>query len=48
MEMIHNKSDYMSDVNRSVLIESVIDLPKDNNDKEEDDSNDSNKINEIK
>ena len=48
MEMIHDKSDYMSDVNRSVLIESVIDLPKDNNDKEEDDSNDSNKINEIK
>ena len=51
MEMIHNKSEVMSDVNRSVLIESVVDLPKDDNNnenKDDDDSGDSNKIKEIK
>ena len=48
MEMIHNKSDYINDVNRSVLIESVIDLPKDNTEKEDEDSGDSNHIKEIK
>ena len=47
MEMIHNRSDYLSDVNRSELIESVIDLPKKDGEENDDDS-DSNKINEIK
>ena len=50
MEMIHNKSEVLSDANRSVLIESVVDLPKDDNENNNDidDSNDSNKIKEIK
>ena len=46
MEMIHNRSDQMSDFDRSVLIESIIDIPKNNEENEED--SDSNKINEIK
>ena len=46
MEMIHNRSDQMSDFDRSVLIESIVDIPK-NNEENEDDT-DSNKINEIK
>ena len=39
MEMIHNRSDYLSDVNRSFLIESVIDLPKDEEEKEKEKEN---------
>ena len=46
MEMIHNRSDQMSEFDRSVLIESIVDKPK-NNEENEDDS-DSNKMNEIK
>ena len=46
MEMLHNISDQMSDFDRSILIESIVDKPK-NNEENEDDS-DSNKINEIK
>ena len=46
MEMIHNRSDQMSDFDRSVLIESIVDIPKNNEENEED--TDSNKINEIK
>ena len=50
MEMINNRSDVMSmsDINRSFLIESVTDLPKNNNENENDESSDSNKIYEIK
>ena len=50
MEMIHNRSDYLSDVNRSFLIESVIDLPKNEEEKEKENENDSdsNELNEIK
>jgi hypothetical protein len=52
MEMIHNRSDYLSDVNRSVLIESVIDLTNNeeekDKDKEDEDDSDSNEIKEIK
>ena len=52
MEMIHNRSDYLSDVNRSVLIESVIDLTNNeeekDKDKEDEDDTDSNEIKEIK
>ena len=52
MEMIHNRSDYLSDVNRSVLIESVIDLTNNEDekgkDKEDEDDSDSNEIKEIK
>ena len=49
--MIHNRSDYLSDVNRSFLIESVIDLPKDDEEKEKENDekdNDTNKIEEMK
>ena len=46
MEMIHNRSDQMSEIDRSVLIESIIDIPKNNEENEED--SDSNKIHEIK
>ena len=56
IEIIHNRSDVLSDVNRSVLIESVIDLPKNEEDKEKDkdkenedgNDSDSNEIKEIK
>ena len=48
MEMMHNRSDYLSEVDRSVLIESVIDLPKNDEENENEDDSDSNKINEIK
>ena len=59
MEMIHNRSDYLSDVNRSFLIESVIDLPKDeeekekekekeNDEKDDENEDDINKIEETK
>ena len=51
VEMIHNRSDYLSDVNRSFLIESVIDLPKDDEEKEKENDekdNDTNKIEEMK
>ena len=46
MEMIHNRSDQISDFDRSVLIESILDIPKNNEENEED--SDSNKIHEIK
>ena len=39
IEMVHNKSDFINNVDRSFLIESVIDVPKieDNNNNEDDD-----------
>ena len=38
IEMIHNKSDFMNSVDRSFLIESVIDSPKEGENNEEDDN----------
>ena len=46
MEMIHNRSDLISDIDRSVLIESVIDLSKNDGDNEVE--ADLNKIKEMK
>ena len=48
MEMIHNRSDLNSDIDRSVLIESVIDLTKNDGDNNNEDECDLNKIKENK
>ena len=49
IEMIHNKSEYMNNVDRSFLIESVMDAPKDDEENKNNDENDNdNKINIIK
>ena len=41
IEMIHNKSDFMTNVDKSFLIESVIDSPKETEEnKDDDDDND--------
>ena len=39
IEMIHNKSDFINNVNRSFLIESVIDIPKEGENKDDEDDN---------
>ena len=39
IEMIHNKSDFINNVNRSFLIESVIDIPKEEENKDYEDEN---------
>ena len=36
--MIHNKSDFINNVDRSFLIESVIDIPKEGEDQDDDDN----------
>ncbi len=38
IEMIHNKSDFINNVDRSFLIESVIDIPKEGEDQDDDDN----------
>ena len=40
IEMVHNKSDFMTNVDKSFLIESVIDTPKESEENKDDDDND--------
>ena len=47
MEMINNKSEYMNDVDRSFLIESVMDAPKDDEENNNNDDNDNDNDNKI-